>query len=282
MSEPTVQQASRPKAAGDPEREYHLWTKPGDISPLCLEVGAPERAKMIAETFFKDAVEVGDHRGLRSYTGWYGRARMSVVTTSMGAPCTGIVTPEAYRCGGRIFIRVGSCSTLLKEPKPGDVIIVNAAARFEGASASWAMPEYPAVAHHRIVAALEDAAARLAPGRHYTGVEATTDCFNEGQARPNVDGDIPQRMLARHEELLRIGAACYSMEAAALFIWCMTHRGGLPAGAINAVYGNRRDNSFEVAGDEIAAEIALGAMAQLSESIHMARFMCGEPKPLEA
>lgn len=280
MSEPIVQQASRPKAAGDPEREYHLWTKPGDIAPLCLMVGSPERAEMIAKSYL-NGIQVGDHRGLKSFKGEYCHIPVSVVTTSMGAPCTGIITPEAYRCGGRIFIRVGSCSTLLKEPKPGDVIIVSAAARFEGASVNWAMPEYPAVAHHRVVAALEDAAVGLAPGKCYIGVEATTDCFNEGQARPNVDGNIPPRLLARHNELMRIGAACYSMEAAALFIWCMTHCGGMPAGAINAVYGNRRDDSFEVAGDELAARIALEAMVRLSGSYSMERFMRGEFKPLE-
>lgn len=267
-------QASRPTSADG--REYHLHTRPGDLAPLCLQSGDPARARMIAERFFERGMLVGDHRGLRSYTGRRGGQRISVVTTSMGGTCTGIVTPEAYRSGGRIFIRVGSCSTLLEQPKPGDAIIVTGAVRLDGAGLNWAMPEYPALSHHRVVSALEDAAQGLARGHYYLGVEATTDCFNEGQARPNVDNEIPEFQLARHRELIRLGVACYSMEAAALFVWCSTHvkrLGGLPAGAVNAVYGNRRTNAFQVCGEERAAEIALQALITLADDPHMAKYM---------
>lgn len=237
---------------------------------------------MIAEQYFERPMLVGDHRGLKSYTGTHKGKRVSVVTTSMGAPCTGIVTPEAYRCGGRIFIRVGSCSTLLKEPKPGDVIIVTGAVRLEGTSRNWAMVEYPALSHHRVVSALEDAGQRLARGHYFLGVEATTDCFNEGQARPNVDREIPEFQLARHRELIRLGVACYSMEAAALFVWCSTHvkrLGGLPAGVVNAVYGNRHTNAFKVAGEELAAQIALDALIALADDPAMAKYMRDTPPP---
>lgn len=115
-----------------------------------------------------------------------------------------------------------------------------------------------------MINALAEAAADHADGHYYLGVEATTDCFNEGQARPNLDGKIPAHTQAQHEELIRLGVACYSMEASALFVWCATHGGGLPAGAINAVYGNRRTNAFKVAGEELAAQIALKALVALA------------------
>lgn len=269
--------ADRPSAGGD--RMYHLHTRAGDLAPCCLLVGAPERARMIAEKYFEKPMLVGDHRGLKSYTGHYqGHDRgtdISVVTTGMGAPSTGIVLPEAYESGARIFIRVGSCSTLLQEPAPGDVIIVTAAVRLEGASRNWAPIEYPAFAHHRMISALEEAAHDHAKGHYFLGVEATTDCFNEGQARPNLDGKIPAHLQAQHDELIRLGVACYSMEAAALFIWCATHGGGLPAGAINAVYGNRRTNAFKVAGEERAAKIALDALVVLAEDPAMKQYLRG-------
>ena len=275
-----ARQASRPTA--DDGREYHLHTRSGDLSPLCLQVGSPERARMIAERFFTRPMLVGDHRGLRSYTGTYDGTRISVVTTGMGAPSTGIVAPEAFRSGGRIFIRVGSCSTLLKEPKPGDVIVVTGAVRYEGASQAWAPIEYPALAHYRVVAALEEAAQDLAEGHYFLGVEATIDCFNEGQARPNVDDEIPEEMRRRHDELIRLGVACYSMEASALFVWCATHvkrLGGLPAGVVNAVYGNRRTNAFQVAGEDRAAKIALHALVALADDPGMAKYMQDRPDP---
>ncbi len=113
--------ASRPSHG---EQEYHLRTCPGEIARYCLSVGDPGRAKMIAEQLFENGKIMppqyfGDHRGLRSYTGFsaisggeLGVMPISVVTTGMGGPSAGIVTPEAVRCGARVIIRVGSCGGL--------------------------------------------------------------------------------------------------------------------------------------------------------------------------
>lgn len=265
--------ADQPTAA-DGEREYHLHTKPGDIAPYCLLVGSPERAEMIADQYFASPRLVGDHRGLKSFTGTCRSGRslpptmndvpISVVTTGMGAPSLGIVLPEAYRCGARMFIRVGSCSALRAEAKPGDVVIVTGAMRLEGASRSWAPIEYPAFADHQIVAALIRSSWRVRSSSTLIGVEATTDDFNEGQGRPNLDGVLLAESEARHKRILELNVACYSMEASALFVWCATHGGGIPAGAINAVYGNRITNEFRVAGDELAARFAVEAIEELS------------------
>ncbi len=256
--------ADRPK--GDGGREYHLHTQPGDIAPLCILVGSPQRAMMIGNQLFDNAKLVGDHRGLASYTGWAHGHEMSVVTTGMGGASLGTVLPEAARCGAKMFIRVGSCSSLLEDPAPGDVIIVSAAARLDGASLNWAPVWYPAVASHFVVTALERALMMEDKSRRfYTGVEASTDCFNEGQGR-DCNGPIPSHLRVQHQELLRLGAACYSMEASTLFTWCATHNGGMPRGAINAVYGNRVTNAFEVAGEELAARVAIRALADLAEA----------------
>lgn len=253
--------ASRPSAGGG--KEYHLHTKPGDLAARVLLVGAPERARMIGRRLLKNTRSHAFHRGLQSLTGTWNGVPVSVVTTGMGAPSTGIVLPEAYRCGARAFIRVGSSSTLLEKPVPGDVIIVNAAVRYEGASRNWAPIEFPAFADHRVVASLMRAARKRARGKHYLGLEATTDDFNEGQDR-DVNGPVPEWIQANYRELIRLGVACYSMEAAALFVWCATHFGGIPCGAINAVFGNRRTNVFGKGGEELAALIALDAITNKS------------------
>jgi uridine phosphorylase len=83
-------------------------------------------------------------------------------------------------------------------------------------------------------------------------------------------------MQARHKEVLRLGAACYSMEAADLFVWCATEGGGLPAGAINAVFANRHTNEWGMAGEELAAEIALDALVSLSEEASLAPYRSRE------
>ena len=243
-------------------RQYHLHTKPGDIAPHCLLVGDPERAAMIAEKFFTKAKEVGNHRGLLSFTGFYKNMKVSVVTTGMGGASTGIVLPEAARSGAQRFIRVGSCGALQKTPKIGESAICTAAVRLDGASENWAPIEFPATADFRVVSALTEAAGKLKLPYHL-GISATTSCFNEGQARPDDTGYIPPKILARHEELIKRGVLSYSMEEATIFVWCSTH-GNYWAGAINAIFANRQTNEFGAKGEKEAARIALEAMLILN------------------
>ncbi len=245
-------------------RTYHLQTREGDIAPSCLLVGSPERAEMIAATMFQDAAQVGDHRGLKSYTGHMEGVPISVVTTGMGSASTGIVLPEAAESGGKRFIRVGSCSTLWPNIQPGSSVICTGAVRLDGASENWAPIEYPAIADYTVVGALAEAAIKLKLP-HAIGIGATTTCFNEGQARPDLDGYLPPRLRTLHDELVARNVLFYSMEEATLFVWCTTHGEGFQAGAVDAVYGNRCTGAFEIRGDEEAAQIAIRAMMILHE-----------------
>lgn len=266
MSEPSEIRADKPKAASG--RTYHLDTEPGSIAPRCLLVGSPERATMIGTEMFANGQCVGDHRGLKSYTGTWGGIPMSVVTTGMGSASTGIVLPEAVQSGARVFIRVGSCGALWSEVELGDALICSAAVRLDGASDNWAPPGFPAFADYRVVAALKGAAMGLGK-RHFVGVGATTTCFNEGQARPDQNDYVPPRLLEQHRELVARGVLFYSMEEATLFTWCATH-GGYPCGAVDATYANRATNAFGPLGDREAAAIAVRALASLDPDLLLA------------
>jgi len=255
--------ADRPTTADG--RQYHLETAPGDLAPHCLLVGSPERAELIATKVFRGSRKVGDHRGLKSFTGRFGVGSLnmpiSVVTTGMGSATTGIVLPEAVRCGARLFIRVGSCAALQPGVPLHAAAICTGAVRLDGAGENWAPIEWPAVADWRVVGSLAAVAQELGLP-HAVGIGVTTTCFNEGQARPDDTGYIPPRLLALHEELVRRGALFYSMEEATLFVWCATH-GQVPCGAVDAVYGNRADNTFQPGGDEDAGQLACHAMLKL-------------------
>ena len=244
---------------GSDGRTYHLQTRAGDIAPNCLLVGSPERAEMIASQFFSHAKLVGDHRGLQSFTGKVAGTLMSVVTTGMGSASTAITVPEAVYSGAKRLVRVGSCSTLWPTPKPGDSAICTAAVRLDGASENWAPIEYPAVADYRVVSALVEAA-QILELPHHVGIGATTTCFNEGQARPDINNYLPPRLQAMHDELTARGVLFYSMEEATLFVWCTTHCRDVWAGAIDAIYGIRPTGEFEVRGEEQAARIAIEAL----------------------
>jgi hypothetical protein len=63
------------------------------------------------------------------------------------------------------------------------------------------------------------------------------------------------------------------MEAADLFVWCATEGGGLPAGAINAVFANRHTNEWGMAGEELSAEIALDALVILAKDPTLAPYL---------
>ena len=262
-----MEKISASSPIGGSGRQYHLGTGPRDIAPFCLLVGDPERATLIAQTFFAHPRLVGDHRGLKSYTGVYGGIPISVVTTGMGAPSLCVVIPEAYDSGARTFIRVGTCGALIREAKLGDAIIVDRALRFESTSLNYAPADFPAVADPRVVRALVAAADNLRPNGYFVGTEATTDCFREGQGRPNTEGILTHHALQVHEEVLAAGAACYAMEASALFVWCATHWGGVPCGVVNAVIGNRITNAWGVQGEKEAALIALDAAYALAHEI---------------
>lgn len=252
--------ADRPTTAEG--REYHLHTAAGDLAPLCLLVGDPDRAAMIASKFLKKARKVGDHRGLKSFTGLnFDGNPVSVVTTGMGGASIGIVLPEAVRSGAKAFIRVGSCGALRPGVRPGQLVIATAAVRHDGASENWAPMAWPAAADWRVTAALVEAAKARRVAAH-AGIGVTTSCFNEGQARPDLRGYLPKSAEARHEELVARGALFYSMEEAALFVWCSTH-GGIPCGGVNAVFANRASGEFAPSGEKKAAKVALMACALL-------------------
>ncbi len=266
--------ADRPQTKD--KKQYHTHTGAGDLSALCLIVGAPGRADLIARNYLTDAIRfANEYRGLVSYTGYYKGTRVSATTSGMGGASMGIILPEAVRSGARIFIRVGSCGSLIRESRVGDVIVPTAAIRYDGATDDWAPKEYPAVADWRVVAALHKAASSITRERFHLGIECTTSDFHTGQARPNMFGEVPERMAVRHEEVVRLGAACYAMEAATLFVWCATEGGGLPAGAINAVFGNRHTNEFGTAGEDLAISVALEALLLLAADPGMAGYISG-------
>ena len=250
--------------------QYHLHTSNNSLSPLCLIAGAPGRVDMIGERFLTDIKRyTNDHRGLVSITGKYKGVEVSATTSGMGSASMGIILTEAVLSGARIFIRVGSCGSLIQESNVGDSIIVTGAVRYDGASETWAPQEFPAFADYRVVNALVQSAKENAHCKYHVGIECSTSDFNSGQGRANLFHVVPDRMKARHEEIMRLRVACYSMEAAALFVWCATEGGGLPCGAINSIFANRKTNEFDIVGEELSALIALEALLKLSAETEM-------------
>lgn len=102
----------------------HLRAEPGDYAPNVLCPGDPRRATYIAETFFEPGFrQVNAERGLLGYTGTFEGAPISVQTTGMGCPSSGIVFEELIMLGAARLIRVGTCGGLGDQMSMGDTVI---------------------------------------------------------------------------------------------------------------------------------------------------------------
>jgi 5'-methylthioadenosine phosphorylase/purine-nucleoside phosphorylase len=102
----------------------HLRAEPGDYAPNVLCPGDPRRAAYIAETFFEPGYRcVNEERGLLGFTGTFEGEPISVQTTGMGCPSSGIVFEELVMLGAQRLIRVGTCGALQDGVRMGDTVI---------------------------------------------------------------------------------------------------------------------------------------------------------------
>jgi len=106
----------------------HIGARPGEIAETVLIAGDPLRAKYVAEHFLEDSMCYTQVRGMYGYTGLYEGKRVSVQGTGMGIPSTAIYVTELIKeYGVQKIIRIGTCGSIQKELKLGDVIIALAA-----------------------------------------------------------------------------------------------------------------------------------------------------------
>jgi uridine phosphorylase len=236
--------ARRPETA---EREqYHIEVKPGEVAETVLLPGDPQRVAKISSGW-DSFQEVGAHRQYVTHTGLYKGTPISACSTGIGGPGTAIAIEELANVGVKNFLRVGSCATLKAEIDIGDLIISTGAVRLEGTSKQYVRPEYPASASYEMVIALVEAADALGM-RYHLGVSASTDSFYLGQSRPGFNGYTQSFSDTLIEDLQKANVANFEMEAATIFT--LANIFGFRSGAVCAVYANRVQDKFAVAGEE--------------------------------
>ena len=158
-----------------------------DLAERVLLPGDPHRALAVAQVLMEQPKMFNHHRGLWGYTG---TARdgglLTIQATGMGGPSAAIVVEELIALGAHTLIRIGTCGALDATLELGDVVAVEAALAFDGASRALG-------ADGLVEPDPELTAAIDAPGV----VAASVDLFYDG---PEPDG-----------------AAVVEMEAATLF-----------------------------------------------------------------
>ena len=101
----------------------HLRAEPGDYAPAVLCPGDPRRAEYVARTFFDDARQVNDERGMLGFTGTFEGAPISVQSTGMGCPSAAIVYEELIQLGAERLIRIGTCGALQPRMHMADTVV---------------------------------------------------------------------------------------------------------------------------------------------------------------
>lgn len=218
---------------------YHLGLREGDLPEHVLVPGDPDRATAIAATWDQREL-LAEHREYRCYRGRFRGRPIGAVSAGIGGPSMAIVVEELARLGVRTILRVGSCGAVDPVVRPGDLVITQAAARFEGASRAYAPAGYPAVAHREVVDALVSSA-REQRVRYHVGLTATVDTFYLEQGRAGWGGYTPSHLGHPAEEFRRLGFANVEMEAATLLTIAGVYR--LRAGVVCTVFGDSRDGT---------------------------------------
>ena len=196
-----------------------------------------------------------------------------VTSTGIGGPSTAIAVDELAQLGVRTFIRVGTTGSIQDAIAIGDIVITSGSVRLDGASTQYAPIEYPAVAHHEVLAALIEAAKSLTPAlacRAHVGITCSTDTFYQAQERTDSSARyIPRRLQGMTEEWRRLRVLNYEMESATLLTLCSAFglRGGCVTGVINSRMADERITKENLRlGEQHAVAIGVKAVELLIDA----------------
>jgi uridine phosphorylase len=162
--------------------------QPGDVAQHVFLCGDPARVPRIAATW-TDTRAVCRAREFQIITGKLAGLPVTAASTGIGAPGTAVLLEELAKLGATTFIRVGNSGGLAAQLSLGDLVVTSGAVRDDGTSRSYVVPEYPAVADHRIVAALVRSAEQAGRPTH-VGITWSLDAFYARNAVLDGSGGI--------------------------------------------------------------------------------------------
>ena len=183
----------------------HIQAQPGDFAPTLLMPGDPLRAKMLADTYLDDVVQVNGVRNMLGFTGVYRGQRVSVMGSGMGIPSLSIYAHELFsQYGVERIVRVGSCGAVQPHIRLGDVVIGMGASTDSVVNRKRLMGfDFAAIADYRLLETVVKRADAVAQAVHVGNV-FSADLFYE-----------PQPEL--FERMQKMGILAVEMEAAGLY-----------------------------------------------------------------
>jgi uridine phosphorylase len=158
-------------------KQPHILCKKGDVSRFAIIPGDPARVRLISK-YLNKPKEIAFNREFLTITGEYKGVLVTVTSTGIGCPSAAIAIEELSNIGVDTFIRVGTCGSLQKNIKPGDLIIPFAAIREEGTTQEYISSGFPAVSSPDVYQELIKSAQKLKIN-FFTGINRTHDAFYE-------------------------------------------------------------------------------------------------------
>lgn len=202
---------------------FHTGLAEGTVAQSVLMPGDLARSKVIADCF-KEAEYLGRKRTFVSYTGKTEKdVPISVVSSGMGCMAVSVALEEFKHLGVKNVIRVGTGAALLKDFKPGSMIIATGGVRGEGASFEYAPPEFPSIANRHVTNALIQACREF-------GEEPIVGLYRSHDAFYRETKVVMQETSERMKPWVDAGVKMVENESSAMFI--IAHRLGLRAGSI--------------------------------------------------
>lgn len=193
------------------KRAWYLGHSPDDVGDRAILVGDPERVDRITALLDKPVV-LPVKRGLKTVTGGYNGARVSVAAFGMGAPIATIVLHELAFLGLKKFVRIGTAMHF-PPASPGDYLISQTALSFEGTSRSYNPDNADIVADAQLVQDLQQAASGRRAKAH-TGIYATFDAFYRDMF--GIDATGHARVAEMRQKLRDKNVLATDMETSAL------------------------------------------------------------------
>ncbi|MEW6457059.1 MAG: uridine phosphorylase [Acidobacteriota bacterium] len=226
---------------------YHLDLDEEKIqgAKYVLLPGDPFRSEAIAEEIAKayntKAEKLAWKREYCTYLTEIKDIKVLVTSTGIGGPAASIAIDELAQLGVNTFIRVGTTGAIQPRINIGDVIITSGSVRLDGASTHYAPIEYPAVAHHKVLFALIEAAKNLMnnlKNQFHVGITVSSDTFYPGQERYDSSSKyVLRKFQGMTEEWRKLRALNYEMESSTVLTICSAL--GLRGGCVTGVIVNR-------------------------------------------
>jgi 5'-methylthioadenosine phosphorylase len=115
----------------------HILAAPGEIAETAVISGDPARIEQLSKMLL-DAKLVNSNRGFITYTGHYGKKRITLATHGIGGPSTAIVVEELHMLGAETIVRFGTAGGLVPGLGIGDYVVPTGAAYHEGSLLAYA------------------------------------------------------------------------------------------------------------------------------------------------